>query len=129
MADALNFDVRHGRCQGCATRSDEHPHGRHRAPCRWSSRNSICEQVFKNLDDVLWKEAGCTTELDYTEQSSWMPCRARIRGRPAFFASSFAVSGVEVTADWMGRGTDFDAAGAPGQRGAEWVAAGVVLLC
>lgn len=30
------------------------------------------EQVFKNLDDVLWKEAGCTTELDYTEQSSWI---------------------------------------------------------
>ena len=30
------------------------------------------EHVFKNLDDVLWKEAGCTTELDYTEQSSWM---------------------------------------------------------
>ncbi|HRI76629.1 MAG TPA: N-6 DNA methylase [Alphaproteobacteria bacterium] len=30
------------------------------------------EQVFKNIDDVLWKEAGCTTELDYTEQSSWM---------------------------------------------------------
>lgn len=26
------------------------------------------EQVFKNVDDVLWKEAGCTTELDYTEQ-------------------------------------------------------------
>ena len=21
------------------------------------------EQVFKNIDDVLWKEAGCTTEL------------------------------------------------------------------
>ncbi|MBO9507581.1 N-6 DNA methylase [Thalassospira sp. A3_1] len=30
------------------------------------------EQTFKRLDDVLWKEAGCTTELDYTEQSSWM---------------------------------------------------------
>ena len=30
------------------------------------------EQVFKNVDDVLWKEAGCTTELDYTEQSSWL---------------------------------------------------------
>jgi type I restriction enzyme M protein len=29
-------------------------------------------QTFKNIDDVLWKEAGCTTELDYTEQSSWM---------------------------------------------------------
>lgn len=30
------------------------------------------EQTFKNIDNVLWKEAGCTTELDYTEQSSWM---------------------------------------------------------
>jgi type I restriction enzyme M protein len=30
------------------------------------------EQAFKNIDDVLWKEAGCTTELDYTEQTSWM---------------------------------------------------------
>ncbi len=30
------------------------------------------EQTFKNIDDVLRKEAGCTTELDYTEQTSWM---------------------------------------------------------
>ena len=30
------------------------------------------EQTFKNIDDVLWKEAGCTTELDYTEQASWL---------------------------------------------------------
>ncbi len=30
------------------------------------------EQVFKNIDDVLWKDAGCTSELDYTEQSSWI---------------------------------------------------------
>ena len=30
------------------------------------------EQVFKNIDDVLWKESGCTTELDHTEQTSWM---------------------------------------------------------
>jgi type I restriction enzyme M protein len=30
------------------------------------------EQTFKNVDDVLWKEAGCTTELDYTEQTSWL---------------------------------------------------------
>ena len=30
------------------------------------------EQVFKNIDDVLWKAAGCTTELDYTEQTSWL---------------------------------------------------------
>ncbi len=30
------------------------------------------EQTFKNIDDVLWKEAGCTTELDYVEQTSWL---------------------------------------------------------
>ena len=27
------------------------------------------EQTFKAIDDVLWKEAGCTTELDSTEQN------------------------------------------------------------
>ena len=32
----------------------------------------MIEQAFKNIDDVLWKEAGCTTELDYTEQTSWL---------------------------------------------------------
>ncbi len=32
----------------------------------------MLEQAFKNIDDVLWKEAGCTTELDYIEQTSWM---------------------------------------------------------
>ena len=30
------------------------------------------EQTFKNIDDVLWKEAGCNSELDYTEQTSWL---------------------------------------------------------
>ncbi|MBK8039488.1 MAG: N-6 DNA methylase [Verrucomicrobiaceae bacterium] len=30
------------------------------------------EQAFRNIDDILHKEAGCTTELDYTEQSSWL---------------------------------------------------------
>ena len=30
------------------------------------------EQAFKNIDDILFKEAGCTTELDYTEQTSWL---------------------------------------------------------
>ena len=30
------------------------------------------EQVFKNIDDTLWKDAGCSTELDYAEQSSWI---------------------------------------------------------
>ena len=26
------------------------------------------EQAFRNIDAALRKEAGCTTELDYTEQ-------------------------------------------------------------
>lgn len=30
------------------------------------------EQIFKNIDDVLWKDAGCGSELDYVEQSSWV---------------------------------------------------------
>ena len=43
-------------------------------PTRYAGRNggSSFEQTFKNIDDVLWKEAGCTTELDYTEQTSWI---------------------------------------------------------
>jgi type I restriction enzyme M protein len=43
-------------------------------PARNAGRNggSMFEQTFKNIDDVLWKEAGCTTELDYTEQTSWI---------------------------------------------------------
>ena len=30
------------------------------------------EQVFKNIDDILWKDDGCSTELDYIEQTSWI---------------------------------------------------------
>ena len=30
------------------------------------------ENTFKNIDDILWKDAGCTSELDYVEQSSWL---------------------------------------------------------
>ena len=30
------------------------------------------QQAFKNIDNVLWKEAGCGSELDYTEQTSWL---------------------------------------------------------
>src|ERR1019366_6472787 len=35
-------------------------------------RQPMFEQAFRNIDDVLRKEAGCTTELDYTEQTSWL---------------------------------------------------------
>jgi len=31
----------------------------------------LFEQVFKNIDDLLRKDAGVSSELDYTEQSSW----------------------------------------------------------
>jgi type I restriction enzyme M protein len=30
------------------------------------------EQTFKNIDDTLWKDAGCSSELDYVEQTSWI---------------------------------------------------------
>lgn len=30
------------------------------------------EQAFKNIDDILHKDAGCSSELDYTEQTSWL---------------------------------------------------------
>jgi len=30
------------------------------------------EQTFKNIDDALRKDAGCSSELDYVEQTSWI---------------------------------------------------------
>lgn len=36
------------------------------------NQTPLFEQVFKNVDDILWKEPGCATELDYTEQTSWL---------------------------------------------------------
>ena len=30
------------------------------------------EQTFKNIDDILLKDAGCGSELDYVEQTSWV---------------------------------------------------------
>jgi hypothetical protein len=43
-----------------------------REPRAAKRQSTTFQQIFKNIDDVLWKEAGCTTELDYTEQTSWM---------------------------------------------------------
>ncbi len=42
------------------------------APAHERPLRSMFEQAFKNIDDVLWKDAGCTSELDYTEQTSWL---------------------------------------------------------
>ncbi|MDZ7717025.1 MAG: type I restriction-modification system subunit M N-terminal domain-containing protein [Balneolaceae bacterium] len=30
------------------------------------------EQTFKNIDDKLRQDAGCDSELDYIEQTSWV---------------------------------------------------------
>ena len=30
------------------------------------------QQTFKNIDDILHKDAGCGSELDYVEQTSWI---------------------------------------------------------
>lgn len=30
------------------------------------------EATFKNIDDILWKDAGCSSPLDYIEQTSWV---------------------------------------------------------
>ncbi len=51
------------------------------------------EQAFKNIDDALWKEAGCTTELDYTEQTSWMLFLKYLDGLEQDKAAEAALSG------------------------------------
>ena len=50
------------------------PAPRTRAPngTRAASAPSSFEQAFRAIDDCLRKEAGCGTELDYTEQTSWL---------------------------------------------------------
>lgn len=30
------------------------------------------EQAFKNIDDIMYKDAGASSELDYVEQTSWL---------------------------------------------------------
>ena len=47
---------------------------RTRAPngSRAASTPSSFEQAFRAIDDCLRKEAGCGSELDYTEQTSWL---------------------------------------------------------
>ena len=50
------------------------PAPRTRAPngTRAASAPSSFDQAFRAIDDCLRKEAGCGTELDYTEQTSWL---------------------------------------------------------
>ena len=36
------------------------------------TRFHMFEQALKNIDDILHQDAGCATELDYIEQTSWI---------------------------------------------------------
>ena len=58
-----------------------------------TKRRIMFEQAFKNIDDVLWKEAGCTTELDYTEQTSWLLFLKYLDGLEQDRADEAALSG------------------------------------
>ena len=51
------------------------------------------EQTFKNIDDALWKEAGCSNELDYTEQTSWLLFLKYLDGLEQDHADEAALSG------------------------------------
>lgn len=55
------------------------------------------EQAFKNIDNVLWKEAGCTTELDYTEQTSWLLFLKYLDGLEQDRADEAALKGTKYT--------------------------------
>lgn len=55
------------------------------------------EQTFKNIDDVLWKDAGCTSELDYTEQSSWLLFLKYLDSLEADKATAAALEGKPYT--------------------------------
>ncbi len=55
------------------------------------------EQAFRNIDDVLRKEAGCTTELDYTEQSSWLLFLKYLEGLEEDKAAEAALEGRKYT--------------------------------
>ena len=55
------------------------------------------EQAFRNIDDVLRKEAGCTTELDYTEQTSWLLFLKYLDGLEADKADEAQLDGKRYT--------------------------------
>ena len=55
------------------------------------------EQAFRNIDDILRKEAGCTTELDYTEQTSWLLFLKYLDGLEQDKANEAALDGKKYT--------------------------------
>ena len=55
------------------------------------------ELAFKNIDAILRKEAGCTTELDYTEQTSWLLFLKYLDGLEEDKADEAALEGKKYT--------------------------------
>jgi type I restriction enzyme M protein len=57
----------------------------------------LFEQAFKNIDEALRKEAGCSNELDYTEQTSWLLFLKYLDGLEQDHADEAALSGKAYT--------------------------------
>ncbi len=55
------------------------------------------EQAFRNIDDALRKEAGCATELDYSEQTSWLLFLKYLDGLEQDKADEAALEGKKYT--------------------------------
>jgi type I restriction enzyme M protein len=51
------------------------------------------EQAFRNIDYALRKEAGCATELDYAEQTSWLLFLKYLEGLEQDRAAEAALDG------------------------------------
>ena len=72
---------------------------RTRAPngSRATTAPSSFEQAFRAIDDCLRKEAGCGTELDYTEQTSWLLFLKYLDGLEDDKAAVAALGGLSYT--------------------------------
>ena len=55
------------------------------------------EQAFKNIDNILFKDAGCSSELDYIEQTSWVLFIKYLDDLEKEKQSAAALSGKEYT--------------------------------
>lgn len=55
------------------------------------------ESTFNAIDRVLWKEEGCNTELDYTEQASWLLFLKYLDGLEQDKATEAALEGRNYT--------------------------------
>jgi type I restriction enzyme M protein len=85
-----------------------------------STTPSSFEQAFRAIDDCLRKEAGCGTELDYTEQTSWLLFLKYLDGLEDDRAAVAALEGRSYSPSWRS-----PTAGAAGRRrrtpAASWI--------